>query len=35
MIEVRDLVKTFDGVRALNGLNMTVPRGADFGINPS
>ncbi len=32
MIEVRDLVKTFDGFRALDGLNMTVPRGAVYGM---
>ncbi len=32
MIEVRDLVKTFDGFRALDGLSMTVPRGAVYGM---
>ena len=32
MIEVRDLVKTFDGFRALDGLNMTVPHGAVYGM---
>ena len=32
MIEVRDLVKTFDGFRALDGLNMTVPKGAVYGM---
>ena len=25
MIEVRDVVKTFDGFRALDGVTMTVP----------
>ena len=32
MIEVRDLVKTFDGFRALDGLSMTVPHGAVYGM---
>ena len=32
MIEVRDLVKTFDGFRALDGLTMTVPKGAVYGM---
>ena len=32
MIEVRDLVKTFDGLRALDGLNLTVPNGAVYGL---
>ena len=32
MIEIRDLVKTFDGFRALDGLNLTVPRGAVYGL---
>ena len=32
MIEVRDLVKTFDGLRALDGLNLTVPAGAVYGL---
>lgn len=32
MIEVRDLVKTFNGFRALDGLNLTVPRGAVYGL---
>lgn len=27
MIEIRDVVKTFDGFRALDGVTMTVPRG--------
>ena len=30
MIEVRDVVKTFDGFRALDGVTMTVPRGAVY-----
>ena len=32
MIEVRDVVKTFDGFRALDGVTMTVPRGAVYGL---
>ena len=32
MIEVSGLVKTFDGVRALDGLDMHVPRGAVYGM---
>ena len=32
MIRVRDLVKTFEGFRALDGLNVTVPRGAVYGL---
>ncbi len=32
MIEVRELVKSFDGFKALDGLNMTVPRGAIYGL---
>ena len=32
MIEVKNLVKTFDGFRALDGLTMTVPRGAVYGL---
>ena len=32
MIEVRDLVKTFDGFRALDGLSLTVPEGAVYGL---
>ena len=32
MIEVKDVVKTFDGFRALDGLNMTVPDGAVYGL---
>ena len=32
MIEVKELVKTFDGFKALDGLNLTVPRGAVCGL---
>ena len=32
MIEVKELVKTFDGFRALDGLSMTVPKGAVYGL---
>ena len=32
MIEVRDVVKTFDGFHALDGVTMTVPRGAVYGL---
>ena len=32
MIEVRDLYKSFEGFRALDGLNMTVPDGAVYGL---
>jgi ABC-2 type transport system ATP-binding protein len=32
MIEVRDLVKSFDGFRALDGLSLTVPKGAVYGL---
>ncbi|MBR1659433.1 MAG: ABC transporter ATP-binding protein, partial [Oscillospiraceae bacterium] len=32
MIEVRNVVKTFDGFRALDGLSMTVPDGAVYGL---
>ena len=32
MIEVKNLVKTFDGFRALDGLTMTAPRGAVYGL---
>ena len=31
-VEVRELVKSFDGFRALDGLDMTVPRGAVYGL---
>ena len=32
MIEVKDVVKTFDGFRALDGLTMTVPTGSIYGL---
>ena len=32
MMEVKNLVKTFDAVRALDGLTMTVPQGAVYGL---
>ena len=32
MIEVKELVKSFDGFRALDGLNMTVPTGSIYGL---
>ena len=32
MIQVKDVVKTFDGFRALDGLTMTVPTGAVYGL---
>ena len=32
MIEVKELVKSFDGFRALDGLNMNVPKGAVYGL---
>ncbi len=32
MIEVKALVKSFDGFRALDGLDITVPRGAVYGL---
>ena len=32
MIEIRDLVKTFDGFAALSGANVTVPQGAIYGL---
>ena len=32
MIEVKDVVKTFDGYRALDGLNINVPRGCVYGL---
>ena len=32
MIQVQDLVKSFDGFRALDGLNISVPRGAVYGL---
>ena len=32
MIEVRDAVKSFDGFRALDGLSISAPRGAVYGL---
>ncbi len=32
MIKVRDVVKTFDGFKALDGLSMSVPRGSVYGL---
>ena len=32
MIEVKELVKSFDGFFALHDLNMTVPKGAVYGL---
>ena len=32
MITVRNLVKTFDGFRALDGLNLSVPSGSVYGM---
>lgn len=32
MIEAKDVVKTFDGFRALDGLTMTVPDGSIYGL---
>ena len=32
MIEIKDLVKTFDGFRALDGAGVTVPKGAVYGL---
>lgn len=32
MLEVKNVVKTFDGFRALDGLTMTVPKGAVYGL---
>ena len=32
MIEVKNVVKTFEGFRALDGLTMTVPRGSIYGL---
>ena len=31
-IEVKDLVKSFEGFRALDGLTLTVPKGAVYGL---
>ena len=32
MIEAKNVVKTFDGFKALDGLTMTVPKGAIYGL---
>lgn len=32
MIEIRDIIKTFDGFAALDGATLTVPRGAIYGL---
>ncbi len=32
MIEIKDLVKTFDGFRALDGASVAVPKGAVYGL---
>ena len=32
MIEARNVVKTFDGFQALDGLTMTVPHGSIYGL---
>ena len=32
MIEVKNVVKSFDGFHALDGLTMTVPHGAIYGL---
>ena len=32
MLEIKNAVKTFDGFRALDGLTMTVPKGAVYGL---
>ena len=32
MIEIKDLVKTFDGFRALDGTNIVVPKGSVYGL---
>ena len=32
MIEARNVVKAFDGFRALDGLTMTVPKGSVYGL---
>ena len=31
-IEIRDLVKTYNGVKAVDGLSVTVPQGCFFGF---
>lgn len=32
MIEIKDLVKTFDGFKALDGTNISVPKGSVYGL---
>ena len=32
MIEVKNVVKSFDGFHALDGVTMTVPKGAIYGL---
>ena len=32
MLEMKDVIKTFDGFKALDGLTMTVPEGAVYGL---
>ena len=32
MIEIKNVVKEFDGFRALDGLDMTVPGGSVYGL---
>lgn len=32
MIEIKNLVKSFDGFKALDGLNVSVPKGAVYGL---
>lgn len=32
MIEVKNVSKSFDGFKALDGLNLTVPTGAIYGL---
>ena len=32
MIEVRNLVKSYEGLRALDGLDLTAPTGAVYGL---
>ena len=32
MIEVKNVIKSFDGLRALDGLSITVPDGAVYGL---
>ena len=32
MVEVKNAVKLFDGYRALDGLDMTIPKGSVYGL---